>query len=208
MDTASLALSFFIFFRKIAPSGAAALRAAPLTPPLEFERMSSETKVEKVDGRFLRHRHCIGESNFHLQLTPNFRKDVFVPEEVRILCKQCFYDKAAQLGVVVLAVNFGPDHAHLFIGNCRKYSAAELAQHFKGYSSRVLRAQLWSSISPYLWGKRFWSEGYFFESVGRVTSDSIKFYIERQQGKHWQHEDFDVRKAQRSQEQAFLSEFI
>ncbi|MFH1222280.1 MAG: IS200/IS605 family transposase [Candidatus Micrarchaeota archaeon] len=170
--------------------------------------MSSETKIEKVDGRFLRHRRCVGESNFHLQFTPNFRKDVFLPEEVRILCKQCFYQKAAELGIVVLAVNFGPDHAHLFIGNCRKYSAAQLAQYFKGYSSRVMRAQLWSSISPYLSGKRFWSEGYFFESVGRVTSESVKFYIERQQGKHWVHYDFDVKQKQGNPAQSSLAEFF
>ncbi|OYT40012.1 MAG: hypothetical protein B6U86_04730 [Candidatus Altiarchaeales archaeon ex4484_43] len=25
--------------------------------------------------------------------------------------------------------------------------------------------------------------------MGRVTSDSIAYYIEKQQGKHWKHED-------------------
>ena len=211
MDTATLAL-LLILHQKNSFSGAAALRAASLTPPLEIKHMASETNIEKTNsaecGRLLRHRHCVGESNYHLQFTPNFREDVFVPEEVRILCKQCFYFKAAELGVVVLALEFGPDHVHLFVGNCRKYSVPDLVQHFKGYSSRIIRAQLWSAISKLLWGKRFWSEGYFYESVGMVTSAAVKFYIERQQGKHWQHEDFEVRAAQRSQSQSSLAEFF
>ncbi len=28
--------------------------------------------------------------------------------------------------------------------------------------------------------------------MGRVTSSTVKFYIERQQRKHWMHEDADV----------------
>ena len=42
-----------------------------------------------------------------------------------------------------------------------------------------------------LWGGSFWSDGYFYESIGRVTSETMKFYIERQQGKHWIGIDYD-----------------
>ena len=41
-------------------------------------------------------------------------------------------------------------------------------------------------------GSSLWSDGYFYESVGRVTSSTVKFYIDRQQGKHWMHQDADV----------------
>lgn len=152
--------------------------------------MVSVAKVEKVDcSRLLRNRHSIGESNYHLQFTPNFRKSVFIPREVRALCKKAFEKKAAELGVTIYCVNFGPDHCHLFVGNCRNYSVSDLVKHFKGYSSYILRKNLWKLVSQYVWGERFWSEGYFYESTGRVTSKSVKFYIERQQGKHWTEEE-------------------
>jgi hypothetical protein len=57
-------------------------------------------------------------------------------------------------------------------------------------------------------GKRFWSEGYFYESVGMVTSTAVKFYIERQQGKHWVHYDFAVKHAQGNSAQSSLAEFF
>ena len=50
-----------------------------------------------------------------------------------------------------------------------------------------------------LWGDSFWSDGYFYESVGRVTSESVEYYIKRQQGKHWANVDFEVHKKPPSQ---------
>ncbi|MEM4359088.1 MAG: hypothetical protein QXT45_00990 [Candidatus Bilamarchaeaceae archaeon] len=70
--------------------------------------MVSVAKVEKVDcSKLLRHRHSVGERNYHLQFTPNFRKPVFLLKEVRELCKQAFEQKAAQLGIIIYCVNLG-----------------------------------------------------------------------------------------------------
>lgn len=171
--------------------------------------MVSEAKVEKAEcGRILRHRHCVGECNYHLQFTPNFRGKVFLPREVRRLCRQAFVQKAAELGITLIAAEFGPDHCHLFVGNCRNYSVPELVRHFKGFSSWLVRKELWPVVSQYVWGKRFWSEGYFYESIGRVTSEAVKFYIERQQGKHWMHEDFAALPLAEDKAQSSLSRFF
>ena len=171
--------------------------------------MVSEAKVEKVEcGKILRHRHSVGESNCHFQFTPNFRKPVFLPKEVRELCKQALEQKAAELGIIIYCVNFGPDHCHLFVGNCRKYSVDKLAQYFKGYSSYIIRKKLWNAVSQYLWGNHFWSDGYFYESTGRVTSESVKFYIERQQGKHWTEQELLRFELPEDKAQLHLSQFF
>jgi len=44
---------------------------------------------------------------------------------------------------------------------------------------------MWERVRKYELGGSFWSDGYFFETVGRITSESIQFYIERMQRKHW-----------------------
>ena len=88
-------------------------------------------------------------------------------------------------GVRVLALEFGPDHVHLFLGNCRRYSVSELARYFKGASSRELRKAHWDRIRRKLWGSSFWSDGCFYESVGSVISEAIEYYITRLQRKHW-----------------------
>ncbi len=135
--------------------------------------------------------HAFGESNMHLQFTPKKRRRVFLDAGLRNACKQCFAAKASELGVNVLALEFGPEHVHLFVGGCKNYSVPVLAQHFKGYSARVLRQQFSVYLERFKQGASFWSDGYFYESVGRVTSETVKFYIERHKKKHWAHEDYD-----------------
>ncbi len=132
-----------------------------------------------------RNRHSLGGSNYHMQFTPKYRKPVFRNKKIRALVKAALEYKAHELHVTIEALEFGPDHMHMFISNCQNYSVSKLAQYFKGYSSRIVRKHLPYDIMYYNNGSSFWSDGYFYESIGRVTSDMVKFYIERQQKKHW-----------------------
>ncbi len=100
--------------------------------------------------------------------------------------------------MVVSALEFGPDHVHLFLGNCRKYSVPQVSQYFKGASSRELRKKYMDRVKIKLYSDSFWSDGYFYESVGRVTSESVEYYIKRQQSKHWADVDFEVHKKPQS----------
>ena len=130
-------------------------------------------------------RHSLGGSNYHMQFTPKYRKPMFRNRKIRALVKAALQYKANMLGVTIEALEFGPDHVHLFLSNCRKYSVSTLAQHFKGFSSRIVRKHLPYDVMYYNNGPSLWSDGFFFESIGRVRSDMVKYYIDRQQKKHW-----------------------
>ena len=160
--------------------------------------------------RLARSRHSFGGCNYHLQFTPKYRRDVFKHPKVQAVCRRAILEKAAQLNVKVGALEFGPDHMHTFVEDCRNYSVSYLVNMLKGYSAYVLRRECWDIIKFALWGDHFWSSGYFYESVGRVTDDMVKFYIERQQRKHWQGDDyeyFNVHTAMKSEGQMTLADF-
>ena len=137
-------------------------------------------------------KHCVGESNYHFQFTPKYRRDIFRDSVLKNACLVAFKRISARWGVRLLAVEFGPEHVHLFVGGCRRFSVSRLAQFFKGASSRDLRLRHWDRVRKKEWGSALWSAGYFYESVGRVTSETIEYYIERQQGKHWAEMGFDA----------------
>ena len=147
--------------------------------------------------RLARARHSFGGSNFHLQFTPKYRRRVFEMPDVQDTCREAMFEKAKKLGIRIGAIEFGPDHIHVFVVGCKNYGASYLAGQLKGYSSYMIRKQCWDQIRTKLWGNQFWSGGYFFESVGRVTSDMVEFYIERQQKKHWQGDDYEYFKVRR-----------
>ena len=80
--------------------------------------------------QLVRNRHSVGLSNYHLQFTPKYRRDVFRDAVVRRECRKAFTQVAKRLAIHIIALEFGPDHVHLFIGNCKNYSVPQLAQYF------------------------------------------------------------------------------
>ena len=136
----------------------------------------------------------VGESNLHLQITPAYRQDIFIEKEVLELTKKYILEKAEKIGLLIPALEFGPDHGHVFISNWKKYSIEKIAQQLKGYSSYMMRKYHWDLFRSLLWGKKFWSAGYFYRTVGVVTKDAVKYYVEHSQKKHWQAVDYQYYK--------------
>ena len=139
----------------------------------------------------IHNRHSVGGSNYHLQFTPKYRRGVFRIWRLQRYCEALIRKKAYEMGLKIEAIKFGPDHVHIFLSGCRKYSVSYMVNQLKGYSSRLIRKNLPEDVLPFLWGDSFWSDGFFYESIGRVTTETITFYIERQQGKHWEHAELE-----------------
>jgi REP element-mobilizing transposase RayT len=95
-------------------------------------------------------------------------------DEVRRMCLESFAHTCYALGIRMEACEFGPDHVHLFVSRCKNYSVPYLVQRFKGASSRRIRQELWERVRGKLWGDSFWSDGYFYRSVGSTTAEAVQ----------------------------------
>ena len=98
----------------------------------------------------IRGHHSVGEANYHLQFTPEYRRRVFRDRVVRQACAESFKETAQVLGVGIHALEFGPDHVHVFVGVCKNHGAAEISRRLKGASSRRIRQECWSQIKAKL----------------------------------------------------------
>ena len=130
--------------------------------------------------------HAVGESNYHIQLTPVYRRKIFEDPLVRELTMVYIYEKLKQHKVILSGYGFGKDHLHLFVSNVRFVGEIQMVKEIKGYSSYMMRKNFWPLFKEDLWGRKFWSEGHFYRSVGEVTKESMKWYVEEGQKKHWQ----------------------
>ena len=86
----------------------------------------------------------------------------------------------------MLGYGFGPEHLNLFVANVRFVSEIELVRKIKGYSNYKMRKHFKHLFSEKLWGKKFWTEGHFYRSVGAVNAETIEHYLEESQEKHWE----------------------
>lgn len=70
-----------------------------------------------------------------------------------------------------------PDHVHLFVKSKPTYAVHFVVNQLKGYTSFKLREEFpeLKSRLPTLW-----TRSYFVESVGHISEDTVKRYIENQ----------------------------
>ena len=128
------------------------------------------------DTRYRRNAGSVFSLKYHLVWCPKYRRKVLtgeIAEELRSL----LYQKAQELDVTIEALEIMPDHVHLFIESDPTEAPQRLANQFKGYTSRLLRQkfpQLRSRLPS------LWSRSYYIGSVGHVSEETVKRYIEMQ----------------------------
>jgi putative transposase len=59
-------------------------------------------------------------------------------------------------------------------------SPSKIVQYIKGRSSRLIQDEF-PNIKKRYWGQHMWARGYFCSTVGAVTEETIKTYIENQE---------------------------
>ena len=81
--------------------------------------------------------------------------------------------------VIIIKGHVSTDHIHLLISYPPSISVSKLVQYLKGKSSRRL-LQEYSQLKKQYWGQHLWARGYFAVSVGTLTDETVKEYIEKQ----------------------------
>ncbi len=116
----------------------------------------------------------IKTSKYHVVWTPKYRKN-FLKGLIKYYVEKSLKYKSIQLGINIEKMEIMPDHVHLFISIKPIHSISDIVRELKGYSSYETRKQL--NLYKY---KGFWGKGYFCESVGHISENVIKKYIDDQ----------------------------
>lgn len=116
---------------------------------------------------------------YHFIWCPKYRRKVLI-DDIEKRLKELLIEKATQKGIEISIMEVMPDHVHIFIKSCPKYSPQFLANQLKGYTSRVLRKEF-ASLRTRL--PTLWTRSYYCESVGHISEEVIRKYIEEQKGR-------------------------
>ena len=116
---------------------------------------------------------------YHLIWCTKYRRPVLVGEIEKRL-RDLLELKAKEIDVNIEEMEIMPDHVHLFVKAEPVASPHWIVQQFKGYTSNVLRREFpeLKSRIPSLW-----TRSYYVESIGHISEETIRKYIEDQKGK-------------------------
>ena len=116
---------------------------------------------------------------YHFIWCPKYRRKVLV-DDVSFRLRELFYKKAKEIGINIEQMEIMPDHVHLFIKASPVDSPHFIVQQLKGNSSNILRKEF-SHLKSRL--PTLWTRSYYCESVGHISEETVKKYIEDQKNK-------------------------
>lgn len=122
--------------------------------------------------------HVQYDLEYHIVWTTKYRYKVLVgrkAERVRELIRQ----SCNSMDVRILKGSISQEHIHLMISVPPSMAISKLVQQIKGKTSRVLLNE-YKDLRKRYWGQHLWASGYFCRTVGSVTREMIKDYIENQ----------------------------
>jgi putative transposase len=123
--------------------------------------------------------HTVYDIQYHVVWTTKYRYKILrgkVAERLRELIRQ----GCEARGIVIVRGSVGKDHVHMLISCPPVLSPSKIMQYLKGRSSKLLQEEF-PELRKRYWGQHLWATGYFCRSVGTVTEEMIKEYIERQE---------------------------
>ena len=116
------------------------------------------------------------KNQFHVIFCPKYRRKVLV-DGVDERLKEIILQIAKEKNVEIKALEIMPDHVHVFIDFDPRRTLHKIVKDFKGISARILREEF-----PYLKSRlpSLWTRSYFACSIGHISEETIKKYIENQ----------------------------
>lgn len=113
---------------------------------------------------------------YHLIWCPKYRRKVLVGD-VETRLKELLTQKAEEIHVSIETMEVMPDHVHLFVKATPADAPHFIVQQLKGYTSKVLRDE-YPALRKRI--PSLWTRSYYCESIGHISEDTIRRYIEEQ----------------------------
>jgi len=132
-----------------------------------------------MNKRWSTSNHSTYNLGYHFIWCPKYRRDV-LKNGVDDRLKELLTEKSLEHKWKIEKMEVMPDHVHIFIKTTPNDSPVFIVSQLKGYSSNILRKEfpVLKSRIPTLW-----TRSYFVESVGHISEETIKKYIENQKNK-------------------------
>lgn len=136
-------------------------------------------EIQNTNKRYKISNTAMYSCQYHVIFCPKYRRKILV-DGIDIRMKELIKEREKDWGYEVLEMEIMPEHIHLLLDVNPKVGIYNIINHIKGYASKVLRQEFpkLKSRLPCLW-----SRTKFISTVGSVSLETVKKYIEDQKGK-------------------------
>ena len=125
------------------------------------------------------YRTSVCNINYHVVWSVKYRRKI-LSEDVELYLKDLVQQIAADKSFTVHLFECGEgDHVRCFVSGPPKLSITDIVKYLKGITGRKLFEQF-PEIREKLWKGQLWNHSYYVETIGSVSEENIRRYIENQ----------------------------
>lgn len=118
---------------------------------------------------------------FHIIFVCKYRKKVLAYNRIDDDMKQVMFDISNESDFRIEVMETDKDHLHMMVSSPPKLSPLSIVRRLKQESTVRIWRMHEETLHRIYWRERtFWTDGYFVSSVGNVSQETIKHYIENQ----------------------------
>ena len=144
-----------------------------------FASKSISCYIVIMKENLIHSRTCVYNINYHVVWSVKYRRKIITPEIEQFLrdtAMSIAKDKGFQLHLFEAGEQ---DHIHCFVSAPPKISISEIVKSLKGITARKL-FEAHPEIRHQLWKGVLWNPSYYVETIGSVSENNIRRYIEHQ----------------------------
>lgn len=128
------------------------------------------------------HNHSVSKLGYHIVICSKFRKPVLDPA-IEMELRQIFGQIALAYNWKIHSMEIMPDHVHLFIQTLPNDRLTDVVKTLKSISAVHIFNKFPKLKQQKFWGTGLWSRGAYYATIGSVSEEAIKHYIENQKAK-------------------------
>jgi Transposase and inactivated derivatives len=122
--------------------------------------------------------HTVYDIQYHIVWTTKYQYKI-LQGKIAVRLRDLIRQGCEACNIQIVRGSIGKEHVHLLVSCPPNLSPSKLLQYLKGRSSKMLQEEF-KELRQRYWGQHLWAPGYFCRTVGAVTEEMIKEYIENQ----------------------------
>jgi len=136
-------------------------------------------QIQNQNKPYHSNNNSVYSCQYHVIFCPKYRRKVLL-DKISKRLEELILDKQEDYSYAILDIDVMPDYVHLLIDVSPKIGVWTTVNKIKGYTSNILRKEF-----PELKSKlpTLWTHSKFISTVGSVTLETVKKYIEEQKNK-------------------------
>lgn len=118
---------------------------------------------------------------YHLIFVCKYRKPLLVYQDIISDVKRLSLEITQKHNVIIHYMEVDKDHIHYMIETTPNINLSNLVRTMKSYITFHVWEKYHGYLSKHFWKERtFFSDGYFIISIGNVSQETLRRYIENQ----------------------------